>query len=233
MEQIRILSVDWDYFVQAMLDERIDLFPDGGDYPNELEKVIWVNHYVKDALTKLKVSHKEINSLKACLLQSKPKYKAVMLCNSHYHIYNFITTQVKPDCKIELYNIDFHHDVYTDSFGTRIDCGNWLAYLLTKYKGLNAKWVARETSDRVRMAFPLKEVSLNSACTKCYDYIFVSRSGLYSPPHLDEEFCRLFTLLTTFNNCTKEQNILQPRNDASFYASVEQLKKFLVTFNKK
>lgn len=233
MSRIKVLSVDWDYFIQATITERAMFFPDGGDYAGEIERTIWATHYVRDGLSAIKVSRKELNRLKECIANSKETCKSVMLCNSHIHLYDFITRQVSPDNHIDLYNIDFHHDVYTDSYKRRIDCGNWLIHLRAKYPDLNARWVARETSDRSRMLFPLKEVSYSRACANAYDYIFVCRSGLYSPPHLDKEFCKAFSSLTAFPNCNLEKNILKPRDDTAFYTSVEQLRNFSATLKNK
>lgn len=53
---MRVLSLDWDYFIDATADERFALFPDGGNenMPYGLQNIIWNGRYMSHNNPELK-----------------------------------------------------------------------------------------------------------------------------------------------------------------------------------
>ena len=47
MKPVKVLSIDWDYFIKATANEREFMFPDGGneDLPESVQNSVWASHY--------------------------------------------------------------------------------------------------------------------------------------------------------------------------------------------
>ena len=228
---INILSIDWDYFVCPKKEKDIAEFPDGHDFGLDLSTFIWVNYYneklirhssfkVKD----IKINKKEMDFIQDYLQQARP-YRT-MVVNSHQHIYDFITDNVDTNTEINLVNIDFHHDLYRQ--GKELDCGNWLKYIMRKYpKTSQYIWIHRDISDMKNMMYKkrikMEEdlYSLDKIMDKDnVDFIFVCKSYIWSPPHLDKYF----------NQCFKpimDKCIIQMKEDKIFTDRYKMVKKYL------
>lgn len=210
---MKILSIDWDYYIDASADER-ELFPDGHDFASvSLANSCWASHYgnplcSKD-LKKIGVSsdYKDICEFFRNLMSAPNKF---MISISHLDAYEFINEQVKGNKSFEITNIDFHHDMYPldadyenvrrmtktecSRNGKEVHCGNWLTAILDDRRNATVRWVARSDSD---IAFSMaderykdraKIISHGEAMNDKYDVIFICRSDIWSCPHLDKEF---------------------------------------------
>jgi hypothetical protein len=143
---LKILSIDWDYFIDATENERMTIFPDPhDDLPVSITTACWTSRYAENPigncrnLMEVGVNQKRLQQMKNYLnLLSKgrnPDIK-IMVTDSHKYIYQFISkTMMKhPEfpcvgVPIKLLNIDHHSDAYGIRDTEMPDCGNWVNYL--------------------------------------------------------------------------------------------------------
>ena len=170
---LKVLSVDWDYFVDTEMGPRVKYFPDGGseDIPIDIQDFIWTMRYTqyKDELLSIKSDRSQLflfnKILNNCLPIHLTGITDLLICDSHKNIYGFIISTIKNietligesfNLNLEIINIDFHHDLYNirDVDSNRIsqvDCGNWVwqlfKYFLSDNGMVKYKWIRRETSD--------------------------------------------------------------------------------------
>lgn len=141
----RILSIDFDYFLQAT-QEAIKSFPDGIDRSTELSTLIWASHYLdgkQGTLTRsVGVLSDELDCIKR-ILQKQSSDCPVMIAQSHVHAYDFVHDTVSEDDELRLVNVDMHHDIVNDN--EKLDCGNWISHLLKEYN-MGLTWVANPVS---------------------------------------------------------------------------------------
>ena len=210
----KFLSIDWDYFIDATADERLILFPDGGNenMPDSIKRYVWDSRYSDPRLEVIDVDLEALKYIqKLCRSFSGQCY----ITESHKYAYDFIMGNTNPDEQFEVYNIDFHHDLY--DFGhKRVNCGNWVTKLQEKRPNMKYMWVSRADSERlskaeVKVAFI--QMTFDAFISRCNNefkglpnHLFLCRSDMWSPPHLDKYFRRL--VRTLFNNpsaCTKHE----------------------------
>lgn len=204
MSVLRVLSVDWDFFVDAAMSVRMSEFPDGGNenLPSQVRNVVWAGRYVNGNLDGISAKSELddfVDALQNSILDAPPK--VVWVVDSHKHLYDVVLKQLTELGKdsIQLVNIDFHHDVY-DLGGNEIDCGNWLRYVARDFyhPDNDFLWIGQEDSERealdvfnrsskttVRFSSDLDSASI--ADTK-WDVVYICRSDMWSPPHLDDSF---------------------------------------------
>lgn len=197
--KFRVLSVDWDYFIDATASIRAEYFPDGGVFVPYLENVIWSQHYSYghgSTVRKIGVKQDEYRALGVFLrrLRKNPKFKHhVYLANNHQDCYNYIKEEVKKGgyTDISITNIDFHHDLYDEAL-PNLNSGNWLAKLIVEDKA-KCKWVRQRDSYKgsTSLKVPDRNYPMDKALSAEYDMIFLCKSGLWSPPHLDKYFVKL------------------------------------------
>lgn len=204
----RILSIDWDYFINATDVQRYMLFPDGGNenISYELQDFIWNSRYANPKLKTIGVLkndyeliHDMLRKFTAkCLLNSSENTEA--LCTvSHKCIYYFIMQRTDKDEEFEVYNVDFHHDMYC--YKTReqeVNCGNWVNCLIEQRPNTQYYWIKREDSDDEVIGgykVPCEVKTLEEIKDLDFDYVFICRSDCWSPPHLDNYFETLWSLM--------------------------------------
>ena len=192
MATYRVLSIDWDYFIDASFEYRYTNFPDGHVFGQYLESVIWSTHYAQTSgLTKVGVNTKALVKVKEYIMSrlNSGRIKAVYCAYNHDECYAFIhkyLTAGRGD-NLSLTNLDFHHDTWSTSNGV-VDAGNWLTHLQEEFgSSATLRWVGCKDSPGSDYSW-LNPVSLSAALKLEYDYIFICRSGLWSPPHLDRRF---------------------------------------------
>ena len=212
----RFLSVDWDFFIDATSDQRILMFPDGGNenLPTSIRDYIWDTHYRHPELQDMEVTSDYKHLLHIC----KTFRGEACVADSHRWAFNFIMDNTESDEEFEVYNIDFHHDLY--NFTTRdgeVNCGNW-ATMLQKYRpNMKYKWVKCDTSDvmsgeekvHVEMMTMTIFRMLFRDVSEEFQYLFMCRSAVWSPPHLDKKFVRAVKAIKC--KLTSEQGITRPR----------------------
>ena len=187
---MKILSIDWDYFIDCTFTDRVMKFPDGG---NEnigiaMSTYIWATRYACcPEIADIKVRSKEIDALKKIVEHNKQEY--FFICaDSHQHLGEFILNEdmeqkIKKE-GITIVNIDHHHDMF--GLGEELNCGNWLNKVLDKYPEATVKWIHNDDSD-IEDFVGTESTDMNDASGE-YDVIYLCRSAIWSPPHLDKEF---------------------------------------------
>lgn len=216
-EPLNVLSIDWDYFQNTNLNI-LHHYPDGIDHSTELSELIWsckyeIYPYLKNDITLMET---EYNNLRH-ILGKQASTCPVMIANSHVHAFDFIQENKKD--KINITNIDMHHDIINEN--PERDCGNWLKELLMKKAKL--KWISNPISFDMYKIQKDKDLlhainsihagtSLDVIKNESYDIIFLARSDTWSPPHLDKYFCQLVNEMTNhFDKITIETSVKEPR----------------------
>lgn len=191
---MRILSIDFDYFIDTDMETRIMCFPDGNDnLTSTLTKFIWDRiyefHNIKDigVIPDYDIMCKFLENLKG---------GKVLFADSHREIEKFFS-EIKPDEELEIINIDFHHDMYITG-GDKLDCGNWLRFLLDLKPDADVKWVRREDSDVESLSgvFPYYHTTDISEVQGEFDLIFICFSSPWTPPHLFNKYIDMCYKLT-------------------------------------
>ena len=187
---MRILSIDFDYFVDTDMETRMMCFPDGHDnFTPALTKFIWDMKY--DFHENLKDIGLIPDYDKMCTLLKGLRGARVRFADSHREIESFFR-EIKPDEDLELINIDFHHDMYITG-GNELDCGNWLRFLVDLKPDAKITWVRREDSDVESLSgsFPYYHTTDISEVQGEFDLIFLCFSSPWTPPHLFNKFTEM------------------------------------------
>ena len=184
---MRILSIDFDYFIDTDMDTRIMCFPDGHDnFAPAMTQFIWNMRYdFHDNIRDLGVI---ADYDKMCEYLKSRQVGKVLIADSHREIAQFFDS-VKPDEDLEIINIDFHHDMYITG-GNTLDCGNWLRFLADLKPDAHIKWVMREDSDTEALTgeFPYATTTNIDEVQGEFDLIFICFSSPWTPPHLKPQF---------------------------------------------
>lgn len=205
---INILSVDWDYFSDCTDEERLTLFPDGGNEEIGLgvSLQIWNFCYVNSIFRKklnpnakelldIKVREEEFSFLLECIQNNRRDDCIINLADSHADIYDFLMEfpRCQEDKVLNIYNIDHHSDCY--NIGNELNCGNWVNKLdehgfINKYT-----WIYDDKKESIKNLSCEYKISKKLKLIKGikWDYIFICRSSIWSPPHLDIHFNKLYT----------------------------------------
>lgn len=190
---MKILSIDWDYFIDASMSDRASMFPDGGNenLPPYIRDILWVSHYDGN-LEKVNIKQKDFEILKDLIAN---KFSKIMIADSHKHIYDFIEQNYDDDM-IEVTNIDFHHDLYgiNNIERTEVDCGNWMVKLVDEYD-CTYKWIKQNDSDdnlENKNFCKIDNGEIEELTQEDFDLLYICRSSMWSPPHLDKYFIDAF-----------------------------------------
>jgi len=202
----KVLSIDWDYFVNASATDRLMYFPDGNSesISGALSDIIWSTRYNfkgKKDIRDFKVKS-AYSTLRKFLKYINPHETKVLIAESHGRIYPFLKNSMDSDNDLfDITNIDFHHDIYPYNgvLGDGLTCGNWLRKLMEEKIVSNVTWVRQEDSDiedvediEVVKGFTINSTTDFNIITKNkYDLIFLCKSRIWSPPHLDTRFISL------------------------------------------
>lgn len=237
MGTVSILSIDWDYFPRATMEDRLEMFPDGGneDIDSNLLDFIWQGRYASfDRLDKIETDLGELDELYRKLDRYADTNTPIMVSDSHRYMYGFTTALSSLHDMVHVYNIDFHHDLYGIVKGDNdVDCGNWGNWLYERGgvgEDSSYVWVSREDSDGPEGGMP----GYASRCVGIQglelpdhiDGIYICRSGVWSPPHLDSGFIQMYTrVMATINPenslVSISGDVEQPRWDDTFAEMVE------------
>ena len=144
-----------------------------------------------------------------------------MIANSHKEIIELISDSIAlalcDGISIEVDNVDFHHDRFDN--GSNLNCGNWVLWL-DDLVDLKYRWVSRKDSERGE---ELCEIGI-SDLREDYDYIFLCKSDVWSPPHLDKKFNELQRLLVSLGVPTyRENGINYSRYNSEFRALIKTM----------
>ena len=223
-DRLNILSIDWDYFINATMSERCSLFPDGGNenIPSVIQNTVWSGYYRTDSLKNIETDTQAIQKIKRCLRKSWDS--VFMIADSHRHAYDFIKSIMVHMNResVNVVNVDYHHDIYNN--GEEVDCGNWLRKIMNDYSDTDSSftWIAREDSDESGFCFDesvsdgdglIKGLDIDYIFEYDWDAVFICKSGMWSPPHLDKKFKDAFKwILDDMPNTIKyEKGIFEDR----------------------
>lgn len=223
---MKVLSVDFDYFVNVTPPQRNEFFPDSGvEMSPDLNHVTWLSSYALPhkkkygKLTSISVFTDELLAVRDIIASQHPD--AFMLADSHRHAYDFICERADED--VELYNVDFHHDTLEDD--RDVHCGNWLARLIQEGIVTKAYWCSRPDSDRNRSI--VEEIPFHQLPRSGYDLIYVCRSSWWTPPHLDKYFIEQLArpLVDSDHYGKLEKGLLEDRYSKEFQEEIKNFSK--------
>ena len=197
------LSIDWDYFIGCSATDRALLFPDGGNemISKTIQNFIWNSHYsgspkIRD-INVLRSDYIQIRKLlKGFSKNIKEDERRSAVSISHRFMYDFVLDNTSVDETFVVYNVDFHHDMY--SYRTRdleVNCGNWVNKLLEKRPNMKYYWVKRTDSDTEVLGGKVDCETCKIGDIPICDYVFMCRSDCWSPPHLDSYFSSTYNLI--------------------------------------
>lgn len=181
---MKILSIDFDYFIDANLRTRNDKFPDGEDCIDEKTlKKLWDYFYGEYPEIKEIGVIPEYNILLEYLREHKDTER--VFYDSHKEIERLFD---KLDTNSSITNVDFHSDNYI-SGGEKVDCANWVRIVKERYPDLHIEWIKREDSETENLlgVFPYEMTDMFEL-DENYDIIFLCFSPEWTPPHLRNLF---------------------------------------------
>ena len=208
---MNVLSIDWDYFVDCTNTERADMFPDGGseEIGISTSTFIWGMRYGVSRANKnrhperreildIGVKEKELQHVMATILMNVSSGCRFMFADSHADIYQFIKESKRTNnTKFDLFNIDHHSDCY--NIGNDVNCGNWVNKLDAEGLLRRYTWIKGDNRDTIpegTLTCQTKVTNKISAIDdRGWDLIFVCRSSIWSPPHLDKKFNEFYEYL--------------------------------------
>lgn len=229
MNSIKVLSIDWDYFVDCPIDFKMKNFPDGGNenLPEFVLDQIWMTRYGQcSELKDVKTDTSELLKLRMLLKHAINQNTMVVIADSHKDIYVYLKELRRSRIPVELYNIDFHHDVY-DLQSANVDCGNWLRMFAREGDDRDIiTWVRREDSDLSgnETLDGCSIVGIPQSITAPLQLVFLCRSGVWSPPHLDKEFLSICRFINKLSDKTSvvDPKVTRNRYNRQFKDNVKQ-----------
>lgn len=240
MINIKVLSIDFDYFQNVDKDTVRHCYPDGIDLPTNVSTVVWSTHYAnkhtEEKLKNVSIMKDELKLLYS-LFEKQDSNIPVLITNSHINIYEFIKEQmaINKQDKVFVSNIDMHHDFSNEN--KNIDCGNWLGYMSREIGDKFAfQWIANPVAKSIYGFDDKDDVELYKNLNKYiktsiadlkvdkYDAIFLCRSDNWFAPHLDDYFLEtVCEMRYIFNNIVTEKDCYLPRD---YISLVNQQRQF-------
>ena len=188
---MNILSIDWDYFINCSDDFRTMYFPDGGNEKigSAMSTYIWSKRYAENPdIEQIKIKEKYIDQLKEVIEHNRDMYYYIC-ADSHKHLGEFLleeSIQEKFKGKdLEIVNIDHHHDAF--NIGDKLNCGNWVNKVIKAYPNVEVRWIGNEDSDPAKDDH-IKSITWDDIKDETFEIVYLCRSGVWSPPHLDKQF---------------------------------------------
>lgn len=231
---MKILSIDWDYFINCSISDRASLFPDGGNenLGTAMSTYVWATRYgYSDQIEKIKARTADIDKLKKIIDKNKDVYIYIS-ADSHVHLGEFL---LHPDMEekikdkgLFIVNIDHHHDMF--GIGDELNCGNWLNKVTEKFPGTVVKWIRNEDSDT--SGFKGEDSTNIEDADDTYDVIYICRSFIWSPPHLDKEFGVLNRFIAKRAGYTLLREEIVNRWDDDFKKDVQTNRKMIENMRK-
>ncbi|HHV65869.1 MAG TPA: hypothetical protein GXX46_12495 [Peptococcaceae bacterium] len=187
-----ILSIDFDYFIDASSKERDLYFPNGSeDIPKSKYKLLWEEKYSNYPKLKKIGVIKDYYFLKNFLMSLNINKVYFYKADNHKSIREIID-MIPSNLQLKIVNIDFHHDYYHYySGGDKYNCGNWLRRVLEERPNTKVIWIRRNDSqlNSLEGMFPFENTTdIKSILYEKFDYVFICRSPEWSPPHLNNKF---------------------------------------------
>lgn len=231
-----VLSIDWDFFIDATTFERAMLFPDNNTetIPQEIQDICWANRYTNPKLIGITIDHLAIHTISRLFGSNTFNPIKIYVMDSHKYCYDFVKTILNAGISIKhLINIDYHHDCYYYS-PYSIHCGNWLYKLILEHPEIHYRWIKRLDDLENDELTPCIELDLSTDLNEIFkfdwNFVFICKSSVWSPPHLDCDFSNLVNRAIKDHNSFIEQDVLNSRytDTMKYMAIIESniLKKF-------
>ena len=178
----KVLSIDFDYFIDTDVRTRNLVFPNGIDKKDIKEMTRdWDKIYTNTPQIK------EIGVItdyyEVCQRLIYMETCKVVSCDSHNGIDRVFNMSWDKEFIID--HIDFHHDFYLGANPNKLDCSNWLRIILEKYPKSKVNWIRREDSETTSILgeYPFESTTKLNLMDE-YDYVFICMSPEWTPPHL-------------------------------------------------
>ncbi|NLP45173.1 MAG: hypothetical protein GX351_11180 [Peptococcaceae bacterium] len=187
-----LLSIDFDYFIDASSKERDLYFPTGSEEISAIKyRFLWEESYVKYPRIKELGVIEDYYFLKNFLTSLHSQKVYFYKADSHKSIKKIID-MIPRNLQLMIVNIDFHHDYYHYYMGRdKFNCGNWLRRVLEERPETKVKWIRRKDSQLYSLEgiFPFEHTTdIKSLLNEKFHYVFICRSPEWSPPHLSNKF---------------------------------------------
>jgi hypothetical protein len=185
---ISVLSIDFDYFIDASAAERDQYFLTGGeDIPREQLDSMWTERYAAyPQIARIGVIA-EFDPFKWFLESLNLDAASVFVSETHRAIKQLIDSLPQGE-QLMIVNVDFHHDYYHYFSGSDYcNCGNWLRRVMEERPHTAVKWIRRADSQICSLEgeVPFEHTTdLRCVFTERFDCLFMCRSPEWSPPHL-------------------------------------------------
>ena len=222
MRMFNVLSIDFDYF-QNIPYEVLPHYPDGIDLPLDISNIVWASKlaYCSQNFDNVKF---DTDGFNAVIETIKAQRYNIPFCiaSSHLSAYYYIKEikQQIGDVKIQLTNVDLHHDILNNN--DKVDCGNWIGNLINESAIQELKWIAKPLSQKV---YNLNDVELymmkgvldiEQIKNESYDAVFICKSNQWVLPYFDSYFKELVGVCVSHiqpDNIRIETNVELLRTD--------------------
>lgn len=241
--KLNVLSIDFDYFQNVDYDT-LAYYPDGNDLGTEFSKYIWAIHYAHPTegkeILKVEVDKEKLERIQRIISDSYSIDTKVMICNSHKHAYDFIK-DIYAECDdydgVAIYNVDMHHDLVNNN--PKVDCGNWVSHILEDIPNSTITWIANPVSKEAygmdESKFEMVSEDLGDLEYIEFNVIFLCRSDMWTPPHLDPYFKELAEYIINeegFEKILLEKGILDVRDCTKEILEHKKIQSDLMKLNK-
>ena len=189
---IGVLSIDFDYFIDASSQERDLYFPNVNDeIHNYKVQAIWRESYLKHPELKKVGVIKDFYYLKESLMGLRIAKNNILKADNHKYI-KMLIDRIPKKSQLMIVNIDFHHDYYHFYTGNdKVNCGNWLRRVVEERPDTKVKWIRRSDSQLYSLdgKFPFEHTEdIKAIRNESFDYVFLCRSPEWTPTHLNNKF---------------------------------------------
>ena len=229
---MKVLSLDWDYFMNCSEQDRFMYFPDAGteEIGSAMTQMCWAKRYAESEkqLLDIKTRSRELDQIKKWIDSQDYPYMLAVL-DSHKHLGDFLLQESLEESvrELEIVNVDHHSDMF-DS-GDTLNCGNWLTHIKEKLPDTKITWI-RNTDSRTDEVAKYDDIVVTDSIEKCseaFDIIYLCRSSLWSCPHLDKEFSAFARFLTKRAIATILRQELPGRYDDDMKKDIKSFKEML------
>jgi len=207
---VGILSIDFDYFIDASSQVRDMYFLDVSDeIPSNRLQSMWEERYLKYPEIKKIGVIDNYYLVKSFLMELSIPKENFIKADSHKFIKNIIE-RIPRKLQLMIVNIDFHHDYYHYFRGSDYyNCGNWLRRVVEERPDTKVKWIRRKDSQIYCLdgEFPFEHTEdIKSIYREKFDYVFICRSPEWSPTVLNDKFEELVSSFGTRSGSLLEKH---------------------------
>jgi hypothetical protein len=223
---MKVLSVDWDFFINSRGYELYYLQGYNDNTPSAVLNEAWAEKYMlsQGGLFSANVEGDLCERIASVIEAHRGDYIA---CENHGRIFGFLESGIGySEEPVEIHNFDYHHDAYVWGIGNAVNCANWVRRIIEKLPNSEYNWYYRSRSDMMHLGgdirnenfircHPVYEIDWDEFLKLRFDIVFVCRSDIYSPPHLDADFIRYMIpnirAADRMSSMTIEDCLLKPR----------------------